>query len=112
VTTRKTAIGLLQPQDQPEHLSIVQNLVRAANNLGVVMMRLSERTGTGEAIRGSGVPDRGAETADTLSRDPRPWCEARRRTFLPSTCGDTLPGVGFVPQIYRAIPKDLEALFF
>jgi tetratricopeptide (TPR) repeat protein len=114
LTTRKTAIGLLQPLDQPEHLSILQNLVRANNNLGVVMMRLSERTGDrGKRSEALVYLTEASETADALSRDPDTLArsEAKNLPFL-NMRGILYPVSGFVLQIYRSIPKDLDALFF
>ena len=57
--TRRAALGILHPEDQPADRALLESLVRVNNNLGVTMFRLSERRATGK-------------------RGPRPWSTSRR----------------------------------
>jgi hypothetical protein len=114
LTTRKAAIGILQPEQQPEHRALLEALVKADNNLGVVMTRLAERTGDRRKKSQALVSLASAsETADALSRVPETLVrsEAKNLPFL-NMRGVLYPVSGFEPQIYRMIPKDFEALFF
>jgi tetratricopeptide (TPR) repeat protein len=112
--TRRAAIGSLQPDQQPEHKALLESVVKAENNLGVVMMRLSERTGDRRRRSQALVSfTRASETADVLSRVPDTLVrsEAKNLPFL-NMRGVLYPLSGFDLQIYRQIPKDFEALFF
>ncbi|MCX7040664.1 MAG: hypothetical protein NT005_16210 [Spirochaetes bacterium] len=114
LTTRKAAIGILEPVQQPEHRALLEALVKADNNLGVVMVRLAERTGDRRKKSQALVSLAGAsETADVLSRVPETLVrsEARNLPFL-NMRGVLYPVSGFELQIYRMIPKDFETLFF
>jgi hypothetical protein len=114
LTTRKAAIGILQPEQQPEHRALLDALVKVDNNLGVVMVRLAERTGDRRKKSQALVSLASAsETADALSRVPETLVrsEAKNLPFL-NMRGVLYPVSGFEPQIYRMIPKDFETLFF
>jgi len=114
LTTRKAAIGILQPEQQPEHRALLEALVKADNNLGVVMVKLAERTGDRRKKSQALVSLTSAsETADVLSRVPDTLVrsEAKNLPFL-NMRGILYPVSGFDLQIYRMIPKDFEALFF
>jgi tetratricopeptide (TPR) repeat protein len=114
LTTRKAAIGILQPDQQPEHRALLDALVKVDNNLGVVMVRLAERTGDRRKKSQALVSLASAsETADALSRVPETLVrsEAKNLPFL-NMRGVLYPVSGFELQIYRMIPKDFETLFF
>jgi tetratricopeptide (TPR) repeat protein len=112
--TRRAAIGNLQPEQQPEHRALLESVVKAENNLGVVMAKLSERTGDRRRKSQALVSfTRASETADVLSRVPDTLVrsEAKNLPFL-NMRGVLYPLSGFELQIYRQIPKDFEALYF
>ena len=114
LTTLKAAIGILQPEQQPEHRALLEALAKADNNLGVVMVKLAERTGDRRKKSQALVSLTSAsETADVLSRVPDTLVrsEAKNLPFL-NMRGILYPVSGFELQIYRMIPKDFEALFF
>jgi len=114
LSTRKAAIGTLSPRDQPEHRSLLENLVKVNNNLGVVMLRLSERTGDRKRRTQALVYLAGAsEISDSLSRDSQTLVKSEAKSLpVLNTRGILYPVSGFEPQIYVAIPKDFQALFY
>ncbi len=114
LTTRESAIGSLKPEQEPEHKALMEMMVKTDNNLGVVMVRLSERTGDRKKKSQALVSfTSAAETADVLSRQPETLVrsEAKNLPFL-NMRGVLYPLSGFELQIYRAIPKDFQALSF
>jgi tetratricopeptide (TPR) repeat protein len=112
--TRKAAIGTLQPEQQPEHRALLEGLVKTENNLGVVMIRLAERSGDRRRKSQALVSlTNASETADVLSRVPETLVrsEAKNLPFL-NMRGVLYPLSGFELQIYRVIPKDFATLFY
>jgi hypothetical protein len=114
LSTRQSAIGSLKPEQEPEHKALMELMVKTDNNLGVVMVRLAERTGDRKKRSQALVSfTSAAETADVLSRQPETLVrsEAKNLPFL-NMRGVLYPLSGFELQIYRALPKDFQALFF
>jgi hypothetical protein len=114
LSTRESAIGTLRPEQDSEHRALVELMVKTDNNLGVVMVRLAERTGDRKKKSLALVSfTSAAEEADVLSRNPETLVrsEAKNLPFL-NMRGVLYPVSGFELQIYRAIPKDFDALFF
>jgi hypothetical protein len=114
LSTRQSAIGSLKPGQEPEHKALMELMVKTDNNLGVVMVRLAERTGDRKKRSQALVSfTSAAETADVLSRQPETLVrsEAKNLPFL-NMRGVLYPLSGFELQIYRALPKDFQALFF
>ena len=114
VDTRESAIGILQPEQESEHRSLMEMMVKADNNLGVVMVKLAARTGDRRKKSQALVSlTSAAETADVLSRAPETLVrsEAKNLPFL-NMRGVLYPVSGFELQIYRALPRDFETLFF
>ncbi len=111
---RRAGISNFQPMEQADHRSLVEYMLKVNNNLGVVLYRLSERMGD-RRKRSQALAYLAAATEqyDVLSRDPETLRRPETRN-LPSLNmrGILYPSSKFDPQIYRLIPKDLEALFF
>jgi len=109
--TKKTAIGNLLPLEVPEHRALMDNLVKVNNNLGVTMIRLSERTGDRKKRSEALVYlTAAAQIADSLARAPDTVQRSETRS-LPSfnMKGILYPLTGFVLQIFKELPKDLQA---
>jgi hypothetical protein len=82
------------------------------NNIGVTLIRLSERTGDRKKRSEALVYlSTASEIADSLARAPGSAQRSDTRN-LPSLNmrGILYPVTGFVLQIYQALPRDLEAL--
>jgi tetratricopeptide (TPR) repeat protein len=109
--TKRTAIGSLQPLEVPEHRALMDNIMKVNNNLGVTMIRLSERTGDRKKRSEALVYlTAAAQIADSLARAP----DTVRRSETRSLPGLNMRGIlypvtGFVLQIYQELPKDLQA---
>jgi tetratricopeptide (TPR) repeat protein len=112
--TKKEAIGNLLPQEQPEHRSLMENLAKVNNNLGVTLFRIGERMGDRKRRSEALVYlASAAEISDALARDPQVVrrTEAKSLPFL-NTRGILYPVKGFELQLYRLLPKDFTTLFF
>jgi tetratricopeptide (TPR) repeat protein len=108
---KKAAIGNLLPLEVPEHRALMDNLVKVNNNLGVTMIRLSERTGDRRKRSEALVYlTTAAQIADSLGRAPDTVLRSETRS-LPSLNmrGILYPTSNFVLQIFQDLPKDLEA---
>jgi hypothetical protein len=114
VETRLAAIGELQPLTRPDHRALLEYRLKANNNLGVATAELAGRTGdrrrTSEALAYLAAA---AETADLLAREPETLVASEAKS-LPALNmrGVLYPLANFDLQIYKAIPKDLEATSF
>jgi hypothetical protein len=114
LTSLRSALGTLTPQEKPEQRSLLETLVKVNNNLGVTLDMLAARTGDRNKRSEALVYlSDASETADTLTRTPdsRSTGGARNLPFL-NERGILYPVSGFVPQISRDIPKDLGTLFW
>ena len=116
--TRRTAVGTLLPEVKPEDRELLQYLVRVYNNLGVTMIRISQRTGDRNRRSEAMVSlTTASEIADSLSKftsTPERTADPSRRNETRSVPSLNMRGIlypvtGFVPQIYQPIPKDFEA---
>ena len=108
---KKAAIGNLLPLEVPEHRALMDNLVKVNNNLGVTMIRLSERTGDRRKRSEALVYlTAAAQIADSLARAPDTVRRSETRS-LPSLNmkGILYPTSNFVLQIFQDLPKDLQA---
>jgi hypothetical protein len=114
IQTRLAAIGELSPLTRPDHRALLEYRLRADNNLGVATAQLAGRTGdrrrTSEALV---YLAEAAETADLLGRAPDTLVASEAKS-LPALNmrGVMYPLANFELQIYKAIPKDLEATSF
>jgi len=114
VSTRLAALGELSPFTRPDHRALLEYRLKADNNLGVATAELAGRTGdrrrTSEALAYLAAA---AETADMLARAPETLVATEAKT-LPALNmrGVLYPLANFELQIYKAIPKDLEATAF
>ena len=109
---RRDAIGALDPADKPEHRSLLETLVRANNNLGVVMDKLAARTGDRtKRSRALVYLATASETEDLLTRTPggSSVVGPKNLPYL-NQRGILYPVSKFVPQIYEQLPRDLGAL--
>jgi tetratricopeptide (TPR) repeat protein len=109
--TKKAAIGNLLPLEVPEHRALMDNLVKVNNNLGVTMIRLAERTGDRKKRSEALVYlTAAAQIADSLARAPDTVLRSETRS-LPSLNmkGILYPTPDFVLQIFKDLPRDLQA---
>src|SRR5271157_4805778 len=100
---KKAAIGNLLPLEVPEHRALMDNLVKVNNNLGVTMIRLSERTGDRRKRSEALVYlTAAAQIADSLGRAPDTVLRSETRS-LPSLNmrGILYPTSNFVLQIFQ-----------
>ncbi len=107
-------IPFLMPEEQDEHLSLLEYQTKVYNNLGVTLIMLNMRNGDGRKFsEGLRYLARSTEYADILSRDP----ELMERTpsvqlaYL-NTRSVLYPDAVNELQIYDEIPKDMDELFF
>ncbi len=114
VETRISAIDELSPLTRPDHRALLEYRMKADNNLGVATAQLAGRTGdrrrTSEALA---YLASAAETADMLARAPETLVASEAKS-LPALNmrGVLYPLANFDLQIYKTIPKDLEAASF
>jgi tetratricopeptide (TPR) repeat protein len=114
VETRLAAIDELSPFTRPDQRALLEYRMKANNNLGVATAQLAGRTGdrrrTSEALA---YLASAAETADLLARAPETLVATEAKS-LPALNmrGVLYPLANFELQIYKAIPKDLEAASF
>lgn len=109
--TKKAAIGALRPLELPEHRALLDTLVKVNNNLGVTMIKLSERTGDRKKRSEALVYlTTASQIADSLSRAPDSVQRNENRN-LPSLNmkGILYPVPDFVLQIFQGLPRDLQA---
>jgi tetratricopeptide (TPR) repeat protein len=114
VEIRLAVIRELSPLTRPDHRALLEYRMKADNNLGVATALLSERTGDrrrkSEALA---YLASAAETADLLARAPETLVATEAKS-LPALNmrGVLYPLADFELQIFKAIPKDLEATSF
>jgi tetratricopeptide (TPR) repeat protein len=114
LTDKKAGVGNLQPNELPDHKSLVELLWKANNNLGVATFRVSQKMGDRRKRSEALVYLTAAsEQYDVLKRNQetmeRP--EGESLPFL-NMRGILYPRADFDPLISDDIPKDLKALFF
>ena len=110
----RAKIPLLRPQEDAEHRSLVEILMKTYNNLGVTLQKLSESPRNLEKETDALVNlTRSSEYFDILSRDPETMerGETKNLAFL-NMRGILYPQADFLPQIYMRIPKDSSAVQF
>ena len=108
--TQRAALGTLLPEERPEDRALLDNLVKVNNNLGVTMIKLSERTGDRRKRSEALVSlTAAAQIADSLARSPATVQRSETRS-LPSLNmkGILYPVTGWVLQIYPTLPKDFK----
>jgi tetratricopeptide (TPR) repeat protein len=114
VETRLAAISELSPLTRPDHRALLEYRLKANNNLGVATAQLAGRTGdrrrTSQALA---YLVSAAETADLIARAPETLVASEAKS-LPALNmrGVLYPLANFELQIYKSIPKDLEATLF
>jgi tetratricopeptide (TPR) repeat protein len=117
--TRRAAAGTLLPEVKPEDRELLQYLVKVYNNLGVTMLRISERMGDRKA-RSEGLVTltNATEIADSLAKftvSPEREADPSRRNETRSIPSLNMRGIlyplraKYDLQIYQPIAKDFEA---
>ena len=109
--TQRAAIGTLLPEVRPEDRALLQYLVKVYNNLGVTMIRISERTGDRNRRSEALVTlTTATEIADSLAKIPG-MAQRNETRSVPALNmqGILYPTRKFVVQIYQPIAKDFEA---
>lgn len=102
--------GILFPQVRTDHGEFVQLYMQNANNLGVTLNRLAERTGDSRQNgRSLALFAESSRAWDALTRNPDTLVRAQgsNLAFL-NMQNITRPTGLFVPEIYSDIPKTLE----
>jgi tetratricopeptide (TPR) repeat protein len=110
----RAKIPLLRPQDDAEHRSLVEILMKTYNNLGVTLQKQSESPRNLEKETDALVNlTRSSEFFDMLSRNPETLerGETKNLAFL-NMRGILYPQADFLPQIYGRIPKDPSVMQF
>jgi tetratricopeptide (TPR) repeat protein len=108
--TKRERVGRLDPDTQSADRALLDTLVKVDNNLGVTMVRLSERTGERRKKSEALVYLTAAtEIAASLGRNPATVQRSADRS-LPSLNmrGILYPVTGFVLQLYPGLPKDFQ----
>ena len=108
---RRTALGILHPEDRPDDRAFLDTIVKVNNNLGVTMYRLGQKTAD-RSKRSEALVYLSAanEIASSLSRNPETVQRSEDRA-IPSLNmrGILYPVSGFVLQLYSDLPKDFQA---
>jgi tetratricopeptide (TPR) repeat protein len=111
---QQSKIPLLRPQEDAQHRSLIEILMKTHNNLGVTLKKLSESPRNPEKETQSLVSlTRSSQFFDVLSRDPETLSRGQTKNLAYlNTRGILYPQADFIPQIYRRIPKDSAAAHF
>lgn len=109
---KRNAIPVLRPEANPDHLRLLNLLIRTRNNLGVTYYRETQAGGAARrnVTRAMVEITEATQYADILARDPETLerSGAKNLPYL-NAAGILQPTVGFDPTIYDRLPKDLEA---
>ena len=102
--------GILLPQVRADHGAFVEGYMHAANNLGVTLYNLADRTGeTALRSRAYALFSESARAWDALTRNPDTMVRAQgsNLAFL-NMRAVTAPAGDFAPEIYTGLPKTLR----
>ncbi len=111
---RKDRIPFLRIEDNPEHRSLLQFILKTYNNLGVTLQRLSDRKRDADKSSKALVNMTfSSEYYDILTREPETMTRGltKNLAFL-NQRGILYPESEFELQIYNRIAVDLEAVRF
>ena len=111
---KKSRIPLIRPDEMPEHLALIELLMKTHNNLGVTLLQLAQSPLDPEKETLALVNFvESVEYFDILSRDPDTLVrgEAKSRAEL-NARQVQYPQPNYLVQIYNRIPKDPEAIRF
>lgn len=106
--TERARFPVLLPNDRPEQAELVERLMRARNNLGVVLEALADRSGDARLrSRALALYMESARAWDALARDPTSVVRSgsTNLAYL-NTRGSLYPDRRFETQIYAEIDKD------
>ncbi len=99
----------LVPAGSVEHAELAERIMRARNNLGVTMEELARQNGrTDYRSRALSLLSESARAWDALTRDPQSMIRAEGTNLgYLNTKMILQPNLGFAPQIYQEIDKDV-----
>ncbi|PIE98048.1 MAG: hypothetical protein CR988_05335 [Treponema sp.] len=102
--------GILFPQIRTDHGEFVQRYMKGANNLGVVLNRLANRTGDSvKNARAFALFEEASRAWDALTRNPETMIRVKNEKSgaYVNVQYMTVPDRSFIPEIYSEIPKTL-----
>jgi tetratricopeptide (TPR) repeat protein/chemotaxis protein histidine kinase CheA len=111
---RRQSLENFMPEERSSHRAVVENLIRADNNLAVTLYQMYKRTARGSFYTDSlRYLSSANELFENEHRDPESLVrtELKNLAFL-NQQGMVYPNSDYDPQIYPEIPKDPESLFF
>ncbi|MCX7656835.1 MAG: tetratricopeptide repeat protein, partial [Treponemataceae bacterium] len=102
-------IPLLLPNERPEHMELVERLMRAWNNLAVVLEKLGTQQGNqGLLSKALALYAESSRAWDMLTRDPRTMVRSGSKNLAYLNTRNMLyPLRGWEAQIYPEIDKDV-----
>ncbi|HOK00097.1 MAG: tetratricopeptide repeat protein [Treponemataceae bacterium] len=102
-------IPLLLPNERPEHMELVERLMRGWNNLGVVLEKLGSQQGNqGLLSKALALYAESSRAWDMLTRDPRTMVRSGSKNLAYLNTRNMLyPVRGWEAQIYPEIDKDV-----
>ncbi len=112
--TKRRNIPVLRPEERTDHRALLENLMRAYNNVGATLYRLSLTSGeTAKRSRGLAYLTRSSEYFDRLTRDRETLVrtESKNLSYL-NMRAILYPTVDFEVEIYSSIPRDMKELEF
>ncbi len=111
---QRNQIPLLRPDEEPDHYSLVDMIMKTYNNLGAALKKQSESQRNQAKETDALVQfTRSSEYFDLLNRNPETLQrgETKNLAYLNSR-GILYPSFDFESQIYSRIPRDTAAMLF
>ena len=111
--SRRSRIRTLLVDEDPEHRSLVEAMIRTYNNLGVTLVRIGEReSAEGKTAEGLSYLTASTELAVNYRRSPETGArpESVNLAYL-NQRQHLYPRQGFDFSIYNTLPEDLEDLW-
>jgi tetratricopeptide (TPR) repeat protein len=111
---KKNKIPIIRPEEIPEHLALIELLMKAHNNLGVTLVKLSESPLDPEKETAALVNFvQSTEYFDVMARDPETLARGDARSLSDLNARQIqYPQPNYIIQIYNRIPKDPSAIRF
>ena len=112
--TQRKNIEFIRPEERADHRALLENLMKVYNNLGVTLVKLSERSGDEAKVSQALVNfTRSSDFFDRLTRDRETLVrtESKNLAFL-NTRTVLYPESDFPPEIYKSLPRDMMDLEF
>lgn len=102
--------GFILPQTRPDHGSFVEEFMRAANNLGVILNRIAVQSGdSGKNGRALALLGESARAWDALTRNPQTMISSKAVSLAYLNIQNMVrPVSSFETEIYTDIPKTLQ----